>query len=98
MNIQITEQNINALYLPSDLFKFSISLKTEKAVKIFANFISQLQEKKGYYYNKSNFMHTKLRFSSCLIDVKYINILYSQIAFLKTLKIIQRNYQENSQI
>ena len=98
MNIHITEQNINALFLPSDLFQFSISLKTEKAVKIFANFISQLQEKKGYYYKESKFMHDNLKISSCLIDVKYINILYLQIDFLKTLKILQRNYQEDSRI
>ena len=65
---------IELMFLPANLFKFSIKLNTIQALESFVKLIERINNKKGYYFNE-NYMHNRL-----CIEKMYV---YSNILSLK---------------
>ena len=70
--IDISESNLNSLFLPSDFFNFSIHLNNEKAWSVFLSFIDKILEKKGHYFNE-RFLHERLCIRSIYVDTWLID-------------------------
>ena len=81
--VRINKNNINMVFLPSDLFKKSIILKDKKSVKIFLEFAHQVKSKKGHYFC-DYFMHDQIIVGSIQIDPALIRILHSHTDLLRS--------------
>ena len=90
--ISISEDNKEMMFLPSDLFKFSISLKWEKTTLAFLQLISNIKEKNGYYFNKI-FMHEKIWILSVYANIDQLDIIYPYLEDLKSINLANdRNF------
>ena len=87
MNIEVTEDNVNILFLPSDLFKFWIDLKDEGTMNKFIEFITMKHQHKGHYFNE-HYMHERLWISNLSILPDLIQKLIPYFDILKTIKVI----------
>ena len=90
MMISINDQNTKAMFLPSDLFKFTIDLKNESILQEFIEFIRMKYQHKGYYFN-AHYMHERLRICSLLIRLDLIQELVSDFDILNSIKLTDEN-------
>ena len=74
------------LYLPWDLFIFKIILDSEIKANTFLQFLQDINDRKGYYFNQ-HFMHTRLWIEPIEIDDKLVAILYPSLELLKTTEV-----------
>ena len=88
--ISIDDQNTEAMFLPSDLFKFMIDLKNESILQEFIEFIRMKHQHKGHYFN-AHYMHERLRISNLFIRPDLIQELVSDFDILNSTKIIDEN-------
>ena len=89
MVISINDSNIKMLYLPSDLFKYSINLDNKLIVKQFVEFLSMINQHKGHYFN-SHYMHDRLCILNLYILPNLIQELVPNFDILKSIKIVNK--------
>ena len=85
--IDVTDDNIKMLFLPSDLFKFWIDLKDEGTMNKFIEFITMKHQHKGHYFNQ-HYMHERLWISTLFILPVLIQKLIPYFDILKSVKAI----------
>ena len=73
-------------YLPWNLFKFKIMLDLEIKAKTFLQFLQDINDRKGYYFNQ-HFMHSRLWIESIEVKGKLVAILYPSLELLKTTEV-----------
>ena len=88
--ISINDQNAKAMFLPSDLFKYSIDLKNESILQEFIEFIRMRHQHKGHYFN-AHYMHERLKICSLYIRPDLIQELVPDFEILNSAKIIKVN-------
>ena len=89
MIISINEQNTKAMFLPSDLFQFTINLNNESILQEFIEFIRMRHQQKGHYFN-SHYMHEQLRIFSLFIQPDLIQKITPDLDILNSIKIIDK--------
>ena len=90
MMISIDDQNTKAMFLPSDLFSFTIDLKNKNIFQKFIKFIRMRHQHKGHYFN-AHYMHERLRISNLLIRPDLINKLAPDLDILNSIKLTDEN-------
>ena len=85
--IDVTDNSIKTLFLPSDLFKFWIYLNDEEIMNKFIEFITMKHQHKGYYFNQ-HYMHERLWISNLFIQPVLIQKLIPYFDVLKSIKVI----------
>ena len=88
--IDVTDNSIKTLFLPSDLFKFWIYLDNEETINKFIEFITMKHQHKGYFFNQ-HYMHERLWISTLLIRPVLIQKLIPYFDILKSIKAINDN-------
>ena len=88
--ISIDDQNSKKLFLPSDLFKFTIDLKNESILQEFIEFIRMKHQHKGHYFN-AHYMHERLKISNLYIWPELINELAPVHDILNSIKLTDEN-------
>ena len=88
--ISINDQNTKAMFLPSDLFKYSINLKNESILQEFIEFIRMKHQHKGYYFN-SHYMHERLKIFNLFIQPDLIQALVFDLDILNSIKLTDEN-------
>ena len=88
--ISINDQNIKKMFLPSDLFNFTIDLKNESILQEFIEFIRMRHQHKGYFFN-AHYMHERLRISKLYIRPNLINKLAPYHDILNSNKLTDEN-------
>ena len=88
--ISIDDQNAKAMFLPSDLFQFTIDLKNESILQEFIEFIRMRHQHKGYYFN-AHYMHERLRISKLYILPNLIQELAPDYDILNSIKLTDEN-------
>ena len=88
--ISINDQNTENLFLPSDLFKYSINLKNKSILQKFIKFIRMRHQHKGHYFN-AHYMHERLRISSLYIRPDFIQELVLDLNILNSIKLTDEN-------
>ena len=79
-----TYQNIP----PNDLFEMSISLSDHKVINTFIEFIENLRDSKGWYFN-SHWMHSKAKIWDPIgIEIADIKKLYPYVGVLKSIQVV----------
>ena len=79
-----TKQNIP----PNDLFEIFIDLHYQKSINTFIEFIENLRDSKGWYFN-SHWMHSKVKIRDPIrVDIDYIKTLYAYIHVLKSTQVV----------
>ena len=79
---------LTQLFLPNDLFEFHIMCLDKEKSAIFINFVENLRDSKGWYFN-SHFMHSKIKIEDPIkIDIEYIKKIYAYIDVLKSTQVI----------
>ena len=74
------------LYLPWNLFKLKIMLDSDIKANIFLQFLQDINDKKGYYFNQ-HFMYTRLWIESIEVKDNLVAILYPSLELLKTTEV-----------
>ena len=89
LNLEIESDNsLNYLFLPNDLFGVSIQCEDEESVDELIKFIENLIDFKGWYFN-NHYMHSKIKIlDSFSVDIKFIKKLDTYIDFLKSIQVI----------
>ena len=76
------------LFLPSDLFEISIDLTYHKVFNAFIEFIKNLRDSKGWYFN-SHWMHSKAKIRDpIVVGIDFIKTLYAYIHVLKSIQVV----------
>ena len=88
--ISIDDQNSKDMFLPSDLFNFTIDLKNESLLQEFIEFIRMKHQHKGHYFN-SHYMHERLKIFSLLIRPDLIQELAPDLDILNSIKLADEN-------
>ena len=84
IQIYLTYQNI----LPNDLFEIFINLHNQKPINAFIEFIENLRDSKGWYFN-SHYMHSKAKIRDPIsVDIYYIKKLYPYVGVLKSTQVV----------
>ena len=84
IQIYSTYQNIP----PNDLFEMSISLHYQNSIDTFIEFIENLRDSKGWYFN-SHYMHSKVKILDPIrVGINYIRKLYTYIDILKSTQVV----------
>ena len=96
MMISINDQNTKAMFLPSDLFKFTIDLKNESILQEFIDFIRMRHHHKGHYFN-AHYMHEWLKISKLYIWPDLIQELASYHDILNSIKLTDENNWTNTE-
>ena len=91
----VNMQNIKLLYLPSDLFRFSITLCCKASVIEFIKFVFTLNQKKGFYFG-DNYMHQILAIGSIQIEPNHIDILHIHAHILSEVIILSWIWKGNN--
>ena len=79
---------LTQLFLPNDLFEFRIMCLDKEKSAIFINFIENLRDSKGWYFN-SHFMHSKIKIRDpIVVSIKCIDTLYAYVDLLKSTQVI----------
>ena len=78
------------MFLPSDLFNFTIDLKNESILQEFIEFIRMRHQHKGYFFN-AHYMHERLRISNLFIRPDLIQELVSDFDILNSIKLTDEN-------
>ena len=81
--------DLNNLFLPIDLFGISISKLIGKTVlESFVKFIKNLNESKGWYFNK-HYMHSQIVLKNWIpVDYFWIKELYHNLSILKSIQVV----------
>ena len=90
MMISIDDQNTEAMFLPSDIFKYTIDLKNKSILKKFIKFIRMKHQNKGHYFN-AHYMHERLRIFSLYIRPDLIKELFPDHDILNSIKLTDEN-------
>ena len=88
--ISIDDKNAKAMFLPSDLFQFTIDLKNESIIQEFIDFIRMRHQHKGHYFN-AHYMHERLRIFSLYIRPELIQELVIDHDILNSIKETDEN-------
>ena len=89
MVISIDDLNTKAMFLPSDLFQFTINLNNESILQEFIKFIRMRHQHKGYYFN-SHYLHEQLRIFNLSIQPDLIKEIAPDFDILNSIKIIDK--------
>ena len=84
------------LHLTSDLFIINIWRITRTNFENFLEFINNLKESKGCYFNK-NFMHSQIKFNNYIrLNFELIGRLYPYVDILKSIQVrLQSNLSKS---
>ena len=75
-------------FLPNDLFEIFIELQDIEMFNTFIEFIENLRDSKGWYFN-SHWMHSKAKIRDpIVVDIDYIKTLYAYIHVLKSIQVV----------
>ena len=87
------------LYLPSDLFKFSVSIDESEDAEDLIKFIKRIQGKEGYYFN-SHYMHKNITLSKIIIPNDHIEMFENYVEDIKEIKVFiyDKNIYEDREI
>ena len=76
------------LSLPNDLFEMSIDLSDQNSINKFIEFIENLRDSKGWYFN-SHWMHSKAKIRDpIVVDINYFRKLYPYVDVLKSTQVV----------
>ena len=76
------------IFFPNDLFKTLIDLRDKKSISTFIEFIENLRDSKGWYFN-SHYMHSKIKIRDPIfINIDDIRTLYIHVDVLKSTQVI----------
>ena len=89
-------QNYNWLLLPSDLFKFAIEIDTDKQLQNFIQFITNIKERIGCFFN-SYFMHEQIWIYLMSIRYDYVEEISHYSDLMKSIHIIYE-FNENDDL
>ena len=81
MNIY-QSRNPKVLSLPWDLFRFNFSISTVERVNCFIEFLSNLKERKGYYFN-THFMHQQIWLTDIVLTPLFIEKILPYVEDMK---------------
>ena len=87
--ISIDDQNTEAMFLPCDLFCFSIDWMNKSILQKFIKFIRMRHQHKGHYFN-AHYMHEQLKFYNLLIQPDLIQELVLDLNIFNSIKIIDK--------
>ena len=90
MIISIDDQNTKAMFLPSDLFSFTIDLMNKSILQEFIEFIRMKHQHKGHYFN-AHYMHELLKISKLYIWPDLIQELAPDHDILNSIKLTDKN-------
>ena len=80
------EDQKELLFLPWDLFKFSINLgNNDELIDTFIKFIMNINDLKGYYF-KEHYIHKRLWIDKIIINDSKVSKLYPILELLKATK------------
>ena len=94
MRISIDDNNTKMLYLPSDLFRYSIDIKDEAILLEFIQFIQIRHQQKGHFFN-SHYMHEWLWITNLDIQPEFIEELVPYFEILESIKLVDKNNRTN---
>ena len=86
MWVSTTDHNTKILYLPSDLFKYSIDLNDKNILNEFVEFIKMRHQHIGHYFNE-HYMHERLWITNFYIRPEFIQELVSYFDILNSIKL-----------
>ena len=88
MLLNINSSNkLNELFLPNDLFQVSIFRLFKKWIDVLINFIGNLRDSKGWYFN-SHYMHSKFKIRDPIrVEINDVKKLYPYVDVLKSTQI-----------
>ena len=82
-----SSNKLNQLFLPNDLFEFSIFCLFQRRIDVLINFIGNLRDSKGWYFN-SHWMHSKVKIRDPIrIEIDDVKKLYPYVDVLKSTQI-----------
>ena len=86
------------LFLPADLFTFSVWLANQSHAEDFVRLVTSLSERRGHYF-ENHFMHEQLCLHKLYFDSHLVDILNSWVELMKSIKVTKVNdmHEENSQ-
>ena len=83
-----SSNKLNQLFLPNDLFEFSIFCLFQKSIDVLIKLIENLRDSKGWYFN-SHYMHSKVKIRVPIrAEINDVKKLYSYIDVLKSTQVI----------
>ena len=88
--ISIDDQNTKAMFLPSDLFSFTIDLMNKSILQEFIEFIRMKHQHKGHYFN-AHYIHELLKISKLYIWPDLIQELAPDHDILNSIKLTDKN-------
>ena len=86
MWVSTTDHNTKILYLPSDLFKYSIDLNDKNILNEFVEFIKMRHQHIGHYFNE-HYMHERLWITNFYIRPEFIQELVPYFDILNSIKL-----------
>ena len=81
-----TIKNPNALKLPWDLFKLTISVKNQTDLNNFIEFIINISERRLNFFH-NHFIHEKIFMFNSTIDFNFVEQLYPYIETMKSVEV-----------
>ena len=91
------DDNLKRYMVPSDLFGLPINLKEYNQVMTFIEFIKNIKEKKGWYFNK-HYMHQKIFTYGITVDRTLIQYLHPYLDDLKSIEVYWDEYNYQSRL
>ena len=88
MFYEIKQSKEWSLFIPNDLFEFSIDCTFKETIDSFIEFIENLKDSEGWYFN-SHYMHSKIKIRDPIkVDIDFIMELYPYVDVLKSTQVI----------
>ena len=78
--------NARRLFLPNDLFAFSVLISTEEFMNLFIEYVWSLKERVGYYF-RNHYMSEKITINDFTVSLNLIENLNDHIETLRSIKI-----------
>ena len=91
------EDNLKRYMVPNDLFGLCINLEKYNQVMTFIEFIKNIKEKKGWYFNKY-YMHQQIFTYGITVDRTLIQYLHPYLDDLKSIEVYWDEYKYQSRL
>ena len=83
-----SSNKLNQLFIPNDLFEFSIFCLFQRSIDVLIKLIENLRDSKGWYFN-SHWMHSKIKIRDPIrVEIDGIKDLNSYVDVIKSTQVI----------
>ena len=83
-----SNENLDNLFVPNDLFEVSISCNSEESIQAFISFCENINESKGWYFN-NHWMNLQVKIRDpVIIQLKLTTKLLTFVDTLKSIQVI----------